>query len=83
MKFVLRDLKLGEALRARVEECLSGGELIINFGGDLLRVHNETGRELRVGDPVTLVVRGVSPLRFSLQADLQEQRRRGHLNVSV
>lgn len=83
MKFVVRDLKLGESLNGQVEEILSGDDLLINFGGDLLRVHNETRRPLRIGDSVTVVVRALEPLRFQLLEERSEQRRRGHLDLSV
>lgn len=83
MKFVLQELKLGDRVLARVEEVLSDGDIIICLGGDLLRVSNETRRNLKAGEQVSVVVKALRPLRFQLQADRSEQRRKGHLDVSV
>lgn len=83
MKFVLLDLKIGQSLEGRVAEILPEGELIISFAGDLIRVSNETRRQLRRGDPVTVAVRATEPLRFQLLPERTEQKRRGRLDVSV
>jgi hypothetical protein len=83
MKFVVGDLKLGDTLTGRIEELLPGNELLLNFSGDLLRVHNETKRPLQVGEAVAVVVKAIDPLRFQLMPDRSELRRRGHLDVSV
>lgn len=83
MKFVLRDLQIGESLQGRVAEVLSESDVIISFDGDLLRVHNETRRPLRVGDTVTCIVRAIQPLRFQLIQEREEQKRRGRIDVSV
>ena len=83
MKHVLNDLQLGESVRGRIEEILSGDELLINFSGDLLRVGNETRRPFRVGDLVTVIVKALQPLRFQLLPERAEQRRRGHIDVSI
>ena len=83
MKHVLRDLSVGESLSGDVQECLPGGDLIICFGGDLLRVHNETSHPFQPGECVTLVVRSIEPLGFQLIPDRAEQRRRGRIDVSV
>ena len=79
MKFVLRDLKVGDALEGRIIELLPGDELLINFSGDLLRVHNETRKPFKLGARVTLLVRAVQPLKFQLMPG----RRAGHLDLSV
>lgn len=83
MKFVVRDLKLGDTLDGRITELLPNDEMIVSFGGDLMRVHNETRRPLSEGQVVTLVVKALDPLRFHLQPDIHEQRRKGHLDLSV
>jgi hypothetical protein len=83
MKFVLSTLKMGERLKGRVVEILPDGEIIINFGGDLLRVHNETSKTLALGSSVTLVVTAVRPLRFHLLPDHDELRRKGRIDVSI
>jgi hypothetical protein len=83
MKFVITDLKIGDALTGRVEELLEGGDVIMNFNGDLLRVHNETHRNLRLGDQVVAVVKGIKPLHFQLKPSRSENRRRGHIDVNI
>ena len=83
MKFVIRDLKLGESVTGRVEECLPGNEFIICIDGDLLRVHNDSSRNLKPGDQCTLVVKATQPLRFQLIEDRAKQRRRGSLDVNI
>lgn len=83
MKFILRNLQIGQSIHGKVEELLPGDELLINFAGDLLRVHNETRRALCIGSSVTVVVKAVQPLRFQLVEERSEQKRKGHLDVSV
>lgn len=83
MKFVLRNLKVGESLKGCVEEMHPNGEILISFQGDLLRVQNQTGRRFHLGDSVQLIVKAVNPLRFQLLPDSEEMRRRGKIDVSV
>lgn len=83
MKFVLRNLKVGESLHGRVEEMLANGEILINFEGDLLRVQNQTDRRFQTGDFVKLIIKAVNPIRFQLLPDSQEMRRRGKIDVSI
>lgn len=83
MKQVLGDLKLGESLLGTVVELLPGDELLMSFSGDLVRVHNETKRELKVGERVTVVVTAVSPPRFRLPSERKDRRRRGGIDVTV
>lgn len=79
MKFVLNRLQAGDRLKGQVEEILPGGDVIICFSGDLIRVHNETRRPLKVGESVVVTVAAVNPLRFQIQMG----KSRGHLDVSV
>jgi hypothetical protein len=83
MKFVVSNLKLGDSISGRVEELLPGGDLLIAFSGDLLRVHNETRRPFKTGDRVTLIVKAIRPLRFQFVDDRGSQKKKGQLNVSV
>ena len=83
MKQSLRGLQIGQSVRAKVTELLPGDDLLISFDGDLLRVHNETRRALRVGDEVVLIVKAVRPLRFQLAPERSEQRLRGRIDVSI
>ena len=83
MKFIIRDLKLGDSVNGRVVELLPGGELLISLQGDLLRVANESRRSFKVDDPVTLLVKAILPLKFQLVDERYEQRRKGHLDLSV
>lgn len=83
MKFTLPNLKLGESLKGRIHEVLPGGDLIVSFSGDLLRVQNESNHLFAAGDSVTLIVRALQPLRFQLVAGRPEPNRRGRFNVSI
>jgi hypothetical protein len=83
MKAVISNLKLGESLGGTISEVLPGGDVLISFNGDLLRVHNDTTRLLKVGDPVTVIVRAIKPLRFQLIDQRADQRRKGKLNLSI
>jgi hypothetical protein len=77
---VLYTLKVGDGVEARVTERLANGDLIVSFDGDLLRVCNETRRQYRVGDTVSLIVRAINPLRFSSLPPAEETHRTGRLN---
>ena len=79
MKATLLRVKRGDRLRARILELQAGGDILISFDGDILRVRNETNRALRVGQVVTVFVIETSPLRFQLASE----RRTGHLDVNV
>lgn len=83
MKFVLSGLNIGDPVVGKVVENLPDFELIISFNGDLLRVQNESGRTLRVGDHVTLTVKAIQPLQFQLMSDRAEQRKKGHIDINV
>ena len=83
MKFVLGNLRLGDRLLGKVEEVLSDSEILINFAGDLVRVHNETRKQFLVGERVMVQVRALEPLHFQVLPDRREQRRRGHLDVNI
>ena len=77
------DAKVGENVQGKVIELLLGDELLISLSGTLIRVANKTKRRFATGDPVTLNVRAINPLRFQLVEERAEQRRRGHLNVNI
>lgn len=62
----LRSLEKDQILRARVEEVTSPTEALCNFQGELLLISNYSGRLLKVGDPITLQVVSVTPLRFQV-----------------
>ncbi len=68
MKTYLPRLKAGDAVEGIVREQLGGGDLIISFRGDLLRVINATGSVFAAGDPISLVVSSSSPLAFRLRS---------------
>jgi hypothetical protein len=57
---------VGDVVRGQVQETLGGGDLIVSFQGDLLRLDNRTGRQFWAGDWVFLRVAGANPLRFRL-----------------
>ncbi len=83
----------GQSIEAFVVELMEPSEILIRFGGGpeepaarLLRIRNETGRSLSsfsVGDSIWLRVLDVAPLRFQYVEGLNEQRRRGRIDVSV
>ena len=81
MKFVIGALRKGDIVEAEVVEIISATAVIVNFSGDLVRIVNETGRALRVGEKYEVRVTGVHPLRFQLPAS--EGLSRPRLNVNV
>ena len=66
MKPAVLSLRFGQSVWAVVEESLAENELLINFGGDLMRVVNSTSRTFRTGERVQLFVEQVKPLRLKL-----------------
>lgn len=66
MKPVISALRLNQKVWALVEEVLSSSSVIVNLGGDLMRVRNESQRTLRVGQRIQLKVAGIEPLQFQL-----------------
>ena len=63
-----RSLRRGERIWAVIEDILEQQEVIVNFGGDLLRVGNESHRILRPGQRVLLQVTDTAPFRFRLMS---------------
>lgn len=66
MKFVIPVLKLGDRVRAEVEDIPSANYVIVNFSGDLLRIANSTQQNFRLGQTLELEVTALSPLAFRL-----------------
>lgn len=75
MKPVLRNLKLGQQVWAVVEEVIAQNEVVINFSGDLLRVKNQTNKNLRPGQRVQVQIEEIFPLKLKLV----EQRLRSEI----
>lgn len=83
----------GQTIEATVIELMEPNDVLIRFGGGaeepaakLLRIRNETNRPLASfskGDSIWLRVLEVMPLRFQFVEGLNEQRRRGRIDVSV
>jgi hypothetical protein len=83
----------GQTIEATVLELMEPNDILIRFGGGaeepaakLLRIRNETKRPLAsfsAGDSIWLRVTEVLPLRFQFVEGLNEQRRRGRIDVSV
>ncbi len=65
-KSQLRSLRSGDVVTAQVEEVLSADAFIASFAGDLLRLKNETQRNLRAFETIKLIVTSVDPLAFQL-----------------
>ena len=63
-KEFFKKLEKGQILSARIEEVLSTTEAICDFHGDLLRVTNQTGADLKAGDQIRLRITSVEPLEF-------------------
>lgn len=59
-----KKLEKGQILSARIEEVISSTEAICDFQGDLLRVANHTGADLRKGEAIRLQIKNVEPLEF-------------------
>lgn len=66
MKPTLRNLKRGQQVWALVEESIAHNELVINFGGDLVRVQNQTDKALRAGQRVLVKISNLHPLQLQL-----------------
>ncbi|MBN8539505.1 MAG: hypothetical protein J0L82_03885 [Deltaproteobacteria bacterium] len=83
----------GQTIKATVVELIEPNEILIRFGGGaeepaakLLRIRNETNRPLSsfsTDDAIGLRVIEILPLRFQFVEALNEQRRRGHIDVSI
>lgn len=85
-----REWRRGDPVVATVVETLDEREVILRFGGgidepesQIMRVGNETRRQLQPGDIVHLRVVEIQPLKFQYVEDQAEQRRRGRLDVSI
>lgn len=83
MKDVLKNLQLNENLSGKVVEIFPDGELLMSFSGSLIRVQNESNQPLQLGQVVTVIVKAISPIRLKLRQNRRDQRRRGHIDVSV
>lgn len=81
MKQVIGSLKAGDRIIGRVAEVIDATSIIISFGGDLIRVHNESRRSFKAGDEVDCYVTGVKPLAFRLFQG--SSRTLGRFDVSV
>jgi hypothetical protein len=85
MKPSLRSLRKNQQVWAIVEECLVQNEVIINFSGDLVRVKNQTDKNLRAGQRVLVLIEELHPLKLKLVSP-KEQRRSSYprsLDVEV
>ncbi len=89
MDALSRDWRRGDTVIANVAEILDQTEMILRFGGgadepasQIMRVANQTGRLVAVGDRLQMRVMEVQPLRFQY-IDHNEQRRRGRIDVSI
>lgn len=80
MKLRISALKIGQKVWATCEEVRSNSEILVNFEGDLLRVQNLSGRTLRVGQRLQLLVESTAPLQFRL---VEARRLRFGLDVEI
>ena len=62
----LQSLEKNQILRARVEDVTSPTEALVDFHGELLLIANNTGQKLKPGDPITLQVQSINPLKFHI-----------------
>jgi len=82
MKPHLRSLRIGQKIWALVEEVMAQNEVVINFGGDLVRVLNMSSRILRAGQRVLLEVQTIQPLQLKLVSRSQRPTAR-NLDVTA
>ena len=66
MKPFLAGLKVGDLVVADVIEATGGNDFIVNFHGDLIRIANHSGKNLTLGEKVSLVVTSIRPFSFRL-----------------
>ncbi len=86
MKFHVPNLKLGEAVRVQVVDTLPGNELVITLDGDLIRVANESDREIYPGEMIELIVTALKPLQFRVAIHAvgkAASQRRAKIDVSI
>jgi hypothetical protein len=83
MKPSLRSLRRGQEVWALVEETIEGGEVVINFSGDLVRTENLTGKTLRPGQRVLLVVDSIHPLKLRLINRRAVSRSPGRFDLTI
>lgn len=83
MKTYLPNLKTGDTAEGIVHEQLEGGDLIIGFHGDLLRVTNATRRAFSSGERVALIVASVDPLGFRLREKNGRSSRPGRFDKMI
>ncbi len=74
MSFRLQGLQKGDVVTAEFVEQVDGNHFILSFGGQLIRVQDDSRRQRAVGSKVNLRVVSVNPLRFQLN------ERRGRLD---
>ena len=63
----VRDLQLGDQIKATVEEVLPEAALIVSVEGELFRVLNDTGLQLKSKDTLKMTVVNLNPTLFRLQ----------------
>lgn len=62
----LKSLTKGQILHSVVEEKQSGGDVLCNFQGNLLRIANHTGQPMEKGQTVRVQVKCADPLEFQI-----------------
>lgn len=77
MKFLIHRLQRGQIVNGEVVDILSHNEVIVNFRGDLVRVSNQSGQIMEIGQILKLKVTSVHPLSFQLNIP------RGRLDKSI
>ena len=83
MKPQIRNLRPGDRVWAIIEENLERRELVVNFGGDLIRILNGSDRVFRPGQRVLLLVESIGPLQFKLVTGNQIASRPSSLDLTV
>ena len=67
MKQTIPNLKLNDTAFAEVVEIVSPEIFIVSFGGDLIRIKNESQKPLNVGDIIRVRVVQEKPLQFQMK----------------
>ena len=69
-------LRLGEKIRARIEEFQVGDEMLMSYQGHLFRVKNTSSQKFQVGEWLDLVFIKDNPINFILYSSYRAQLER-------
>ncbi|MCE3009246.1 MAG: hypothetical protein LW875_01370 [Proteobacteria bacterium] len=70
------EFKKGQRIRVSVIELQTGNDLLVSFQGNLMLVHNDSGKKFAVNDQMILIVASINPLILKFES-------KSSLDVSV